>query len=135
MIEPYINLNGLAQEALDFYEKVFNGTDKKVSYIQDSSSEVPEYLLDYIPRKIAQAQITLCGTTLNLSDMQIDGLSDDSKISLMVKLDSITQAKQIFEQLSVGGDVLMAPDSSSYSDFYAWIKDKFGIGWQLICEK
>jgi predicted 3-demethylubiquinone-9 3-methyltransferase (glyoxalase superfamily) len=39
---------------------------------------------------------------------------------------------QLWEQLSVGGTVLMPLQEYPFSKLYGWIQDKFGLSWQLI---
>lgn len=53
-------------------------------------------------------------------------------ISFMVHLDSKEMIDKIWEQLSEGGTVMMAIDKYPWAERYGWIKDKFGMTWQLM---
>lgn len=39
---------------------------------------------------------------------------------------------EIWEKLSVGGEALMPLDKYPFSERYGWIKDRYGVTWQLI---
>jgi predicted 3-demethylubiquinone-9 3-methyltransferase (glyoxalase superfamily) len=41
----------------------------------------------------------------------------------------------LWEKLSEGGEPLMPLDTYPFSDHYGWIKDKYGVTWQLILAK
>lgn len=59
-------------------------------------------------------------------------------ISLMVNFDPSqdTQAREhldeLWAKLSEGGETLIPVDSYPFSERYGWVKDKFGVSWQLI---
>lgn len=46
---------------------------------------------------------------------------------------SLDEVKGIYEKLS-GGEILMQLDDYGFCDKYAWIKDRYGLSWQLVCE-
>ncbi|MDR1616359.1 MAG: hypothetical protein LBR98_05045 [Syntrophomonadaceae bacterium] len=46
MIEPYIMFNGQASEAIDFYEKVFHGTNKRIMRWGDAPGNTGDYPVD-----------------------------------------------------------------------------------------
>lgn len=41
----------------------------------------------------------------------------------------------LWDKLADGGEALMPLDTYPFSDHYGWIKDKFGVTWQLILTK
>jgi predicted 3-demethylubiquinone-9 3-methyltransferase (glyoxalase superfamily) len=41
----------------------------------------------------------------------------------------------LWKQLSEGGEALMPLDTYPFSEHYGWIKDKYGVTWQLILTK
>ena len=42
------------------------------------------------------------------------------------------EADRLYEGLAVGGEVIMPIGPYSWSKRYGWIKDKFGVSWQII---
>jgi PhnB protein len=53
----------------------------------------------------------------------------------MVRLDTPEEVRRVYDELTVdGGQVLMEIEPTFYAKMYAWVQDKFGVGWQLICD-
>jgi len=133
MIEPYLNLTGRSNEAIDFYEAVFCGADKKIMRLSEMPTNphfpIPDNMKDWV----AHATITLRGTTFHFSDTQPNTVTDGI-ISLMTRFDTIESLMETYGKLLNGGVVLMEPSPQSYAKMFAWVRDKFGIDWQLICE-
>lgn len=133
MVEPYINFDGKAKQAIDFYEWAFEGTDKKILLAGDmpglSNTQMPEQMKS----RVAYAQLNICGTTVNFSDMQRD-IQGGGMISLMVHFKAPEKATMIFNRLLQGGVALMELEPTPYAKLFGWVQDQFGIGWQLICE-
>jgi len=133
MVEPYLNLSGKSSEAIDFYERVFHGQAKQVMYFKDAPQNpdfpVPNEIKDYV----LHAEMIICGTKFNFSDTQED-VVPGNMISLAVRLATADKVTSVFDQLKEGGEVLMELAPQFYSPMYGWVKDKYGVGWQLICE-
>lgn len=53
-------------------------------------------------------------------------------ISFMVHLRSKEQIDQIWKKLIDGGEALMPLDTYDFNEHYGWVKDKFGVTWQLM---
>jgi predicted 3-demethylubiquinone-9 3-methyltransferase (glyoxalase superfamily) len=53
-------------------------------------------------------------------------------ISMYVTCTNDEEIELLWKKLSDGGTALMALDSYPWSEKYGWIKDKFGLTWQLI---
>jgi len=56
----------------------------------------------------------------------------NASISFLVHLDSREAIDKAWEQLSEGGTVMMGLDKYPWAERYGWIKDKFGMTWQLM---
>lgn len=52
-------------------------------------------------------------------------------VSLFVTCDSIEEANRIWDALINGGSVYMPIDTYPWSERYGWLKDKFGMTWQI----
>lgn len=133
MITPFINFAGKCKEALDFYETVFNAKDKHIMYFKDAPPNpdfvVTEQMQDYV----LYAEMTITGTKVSFSDTQ-SNVVPGNMISLGVNLATEAEVRLIFDRLKEGGEVLMELAPQFYSPLYGWVKDKFGIGWQVICQ-
>ena len=53
-------------------------------------------------------------------------------ISFFVYCKTAEQTDEIYNRLAEGGEPLMAIDKYDWSERYGWIKDKFGLTWQVM---
>jgi predicted 3-demethylubiquinone-9 3-methyltransferase (glyoxalase superfamily) len=53
-------------------------------------------------------------------------------ISFFVHVETAREAESLFEKLTSGGDVLMPLGEYPWSPRYGWVKDRFGVSWQVI---
>lgn len=134
MIEPYLNLRGRAEEAMNYYGIVFGVKDKFITTLSQlpENPEIP--LSEETKNLVAYGKMEINGSAIHFSDMQTDELSDKSMISLMVKFDSEEELKKAYYIFADEGQALMELSAQPYARQFAWVKDKFGIDWQLIYE-
>lgn len=133
MVEPYLNLTGKSGEAIAFYEKVFHGEDIRVMHFKDAPPNpefpIPEEKKDMV----LHAEMIIRGTKFNFSDTQ-ENVIPGNMISLAVRFPTADEVTDVFNQLKEGGEILMELAPQFYSPMYGWVKDKYGVGWQLISE-
>jgi PhnB protein len=132
-INPYINFNGNAEEAFNFYKSVFGGEFADVVRFKDlESSESP------VPKneanKIMRITLPIGGNALIANDVpesmgRVSENENRSKIS--VTAESREEAEKIFTGLSVGGSVEMPLGESPWGTSFAMFRDKFGIEWTV----
>ncbi len=134
MIEPYIMFNGQASGAIDFYERVFCGTNKRVMRWGDAPAS-SEYPADAMKKDwILHGEINLCGTNFSIADCDQD-FPPSHFVSLMARLSTPEEVQRVYNELQAdGGQVLMEIAPQFYAKMYAWVQDKFGVSWQLICD-
>jgi predicted 3-demethylubiquinone-9 3-methyltransferase (glyoxalase superfamily) len=53
-------------------------------------------------------------------------------ISFFVNCKTVEQTDEIYNKLAEGGEALMAIGKYDWSERYGWIKDKFGMTWQVM---
>jgi predicted 3-demethylubiquinone-9 3-methyltransferase (glyoxalase superfamily) len=53
-------------------------------------------------------------------------------ISIFVYCKTVEQTDEIYNGLAAGGEPLMAIGKYDWSERYGWIKDKFGLTWQIM---
>ena len=132
-IKPYLVFNGNAEEALNFYAGVFNGTIGEIyRYGQYQEVESPaEY-----KNKIIHSCLTFNGCTISIADTMPGTKSDFGSLghTITIFCDTEQQLKDIYAKLSVGGQIKCELCQPSYAKLYAEILDKFGVLWALIIE-
>jgi PhnB protein len=132
-INPYINFNGNAEEAFEFYRSVFGGefgTIIRFKEIESAEFPVPENEAD----KILRITLSIGGTVLIANDVpesmgRVSEEENRSKIAVIAE--SKEEADKLFEGLSAGGTVEMPMDQSPWGTYYAGFRDKYGIEWTV----
>ena len=54
------------------------------------------------------------------------------KVSLFVTCASEAQVDELFARLSEDGQVFMPLGAQPFSRKFAWLKDRFGVSWQVV---
>lgn len=130
-ISPYINFNGNAREAFEFYRSVFGGEFRTIVHFKDLPGDV-------FPasegEKILRIELPIGSTMLIANDVpsvlgSVNERENRSKIAVMA--DSKNEAERIFEKLSVGGEVEMPMDTSPWGSYFAMFRDRYGIEWTV----
>jgi len=109
-IFPCLWYDGDAKESAEFYCKIFDG---KIT------ADTPVVL-----------NLELFGQKL----MLLNGgphFEKNASVSFMVMCETEDEVQKYWDQLQDGGIVLMALDSYPWSKKYGWVRDKFGVTWQL----
>lgn len=132
-INPYINFNGNAEEAFNFYKSVFGGEFKTIVRFKDlESSEFPVPESD--AHKIMRIVLPIGGNTLIANDVPesmgpVSENENRSKIS--VSTESREEADKIFAGLTVGGAIEMPLGDSPWGTYFGMFRDKYGIEWTV----
>jgi PhnB protein len=132
-INPYINFNGNAEEAFNFYKSVFGGEFETVVRFKDL--EGPEFPIpENDANKIMRIVLPIGGNTLIANDVPesmgpVNENENRSKIS--VSTESRAEADKIFAGLTVGGTIEMPLGDSPWSTYFGMFRDKFGIEWTV----
>ncbi len=125
-ITPFLMFTGAANEAIDFYTRVF--PDSAVLNMAHYGDEVPDRA-----GTVQLAQIRLAGQVLSIIDSpDVHAFTFTPAVSFSVGCETAEEVDRLFATLSEGGQVLMPLDSYPFSPRYAWINDRFGVSWQII---
>jgi PhnB protein len=131
-INPWINFNGNAEEALTFYKSVFGGEFTKIVRFKDiSSAEFPvpkkeENKIMYIGLPIGTGSILIANDVPEVLG-RVNESENRSKI--LVNTESKEEAERIFTELSVGGEVEGPMGDSPWGSYAGMFRDKYGIEW------
>lgn len=137
-IVPNLWFNQIAKEAADFYISVFpNSGINSTAYYPGSTKE-----------GLADFQKDMAGKELlvdfHLGDAQFMAInagpefSFNQSISFMVNFDpsrdeqAAQHLDELWAKLLDGGEALMPLDVYPSSKRYGWVKDRYGLTWQLI---
>lgn len=132
-INPYINFNGNAEEAFNFYKSVFGGEFASLIRFKDLESAefpVPENEAD----KIMRITLPIGKNTLIANDVpeSMGPVSEnENRSKIAVYTESREEADMIFTGLSAGGAVEMPMGDSPWGTYFAMFRDKYGIEWTV----
>ncbi|GAA4908690.1 VOC family protein [Mucilaginibacter defluvii] len=131
-INPWINFNGNAEEAFDFYQSVFGGEFTKIVRFKDLSSpefQVPEdeaNKIMYIGLPLGKNNVLIANDVPAFMG-QVNENENRSKI--YVSAESRDEAEKIFNGLSAGGDIEGPIGDSPWGTYAGMFRDKYGIEW------
>lgn len=131
MISPAIHFPGNCTQAVNFYQKVFNATDKHIELYRDAPLNPGFHVSEDMKDLVMHAEMTICGTKVNFSDTQ-DNTIAGNMIVLNVFFESADEVCRAFAELKEGGNVIVELGSQFFSPMYGSIADRFGVRWQLI---
>lgn len=137
-ITPNLWFDGNAQEAVDYYVSMF--PNSKVVTTTNYPNSAEEGLADF--------QIDLAGKVLTI-EFELGGkrfvainagpeFKFNPSVSFMVNFDPShdEQAREnidkLWDKLIDGGEALMPINEYPFSKRYGWVKDRYGLTWQLI---
>ena len=133
LINPYINFNGNAEEAFNFYKSVFGGEFATIMRFKDMPS--PEWpVAENEANKIMHIALPIGNNVLMANDVpesmgRVNENEHRSKIS--VSAESREEADQLFSGLSTGGNIECPIGDSPWGSYFGMFRDKYGIEWMV----
>jgi PhnB protein len=135
-INPYLNFDGTAKEAMEFYQTVLGGEfEGPINFFSEiPGMEIPE-----------EEKTRVMHASLKISD-QVKIMASDTSPSMghvwkkgnhnyiSIHPDSIEDGKRIFEGLSEGGKVEMEYQKTFWGAYFGSFEDRFGISWMVNYE-
>jgi PhnB protein len=117
IINPWINFNGNAEEAFDFYKSVFGGEVKKV--LNDENDMM------FITLPIGKDNMLIAN---NVPEGMGQVNENENRSKIAVSAESKEEAEKIFNGLSAGGTVEV-PMDDGMGFYMGMFRDKYGIEW------
>ena len=130
-LNPYLNFDGNAEEAVNFYKNALDG--ELVMLSRFGESPIPS--ADDEKQKIMHARIIFGGDNIIMISDTLKGspFSTNGNIQLSIGLDDEAKTNEIFNKLSEGGKVVMPVAKQFWGDIFGMLQDKFGVNWMLNC--
>ncbi|AZS16306.1 VOC family protein [Paenibacillus lutimineralis] len=133
----YLNFDGVAEQAIDFYSEALNAIEvKKVKFKdfpQDPNYPLPENELNMI----MESSVEFAGGEIMMSDIlpsmkSVTGeLVKGNNILISIVNDDKQALENYFSNLSVGGYVIMPLSNTPWSSCFGMLVDKFGVSWKF----
>jgi PhnB protein len=131
-INTWVNFNGNAQEAFNFYKSVFGGEFTKVVRFKDIASdqfpvaEKEENKIMYIALPIGANNMLIAN---DVPDVLGQVSEHENRSKILVSTQSKEEADRLFNGLSVGGEVEGPMGDSPWGSYAGMFRDKYGIEW------
>ena len=140
-LNHYLNFQGETEAAFNFYKSVFGGDFSFIKrYSELSDAQVSEKEKDYILH-----------VSLPINDFTVLMGSDTSEqfcaqnsapfnkgnnhyISINLESHEEDEARRLFNDLSVNGEIEMALDKTFWGALYGAFTDQFGVKWMVNCQ-
>ena len=130
-IQAYLAFNGNCQEALNFYANLFSADIKNKQTYEDKKIDVPSSYRG----KLQHAELKGKGVQFMAYDASPDTpLNNGNQINMSVDVDNLDEGKQLFNDLSSGGQVHREFREREWGHF-GRCTDRFGIGWMVNVDK
>jgi len=132
-LNTYLNFDGKAEEAFNFYKSVFGGAFLSVNRMSDMPgaeqlTEEERGRLMHIALPIGKDDVLMASDTVPSMGHR---LTPGNHSYISVFTESREEADQLFSGLSESGEIEMAMEDTFWGDYFGSFKDKFGIGWMI----
>ncbi|MET0468034.1 MAG: VOC family protein [Aeromicrobium sp.] len=131
-LNPYLNFDGTAAEAMAFYQSVLGGDVDSNSFGEFGMSDDPDQA-----EKIMHSQLqTPTGFVLMAADVP-DGMPYDpgNNISISISGTDEDELRGWFDALADGGTVSVPFETAPWGDVFGMLTDRFGINWMVNATK
>jgi len=130
---PYLNFDGQAEEAFNFYKSIFGGEFiflKKIGDAPDSEqfSEEERNRVMHVTLPINEHTILMASDCVPSAGHV---LNSGNNIYINIAAESREEADRLFNGLSNGGTIEMPMEDQFWGDYFGSFKDKFGIQWMI----
>jgi PhnB protein len=127
-IVPYLNFNGNAKEALDFYAKALNGKVTQSSTFADANMAQDESMKN----KILHAVFEAGDLKFMVSDCPPGvSVSSGNQVSLSLNFNDLDSIEKTFAALAEAGNITMPMQDTFWGARFGMTTDKFGVHWMF----
>jgi len=124
-LNPYINFDGKAREAMEFYQGIFGGSLSLNTYGEFGDKDAPE--ADQVMHGMLE---TDSGFTLMGADSP-PGMerTPGDNISVSLSGDDVDELHGYWDKLASTGTVSVPLEKQMWGDEFGMCTDQFGVGW------
>jgi predicted 3-demethylubiquinone-9 3-methyltransferase (glyoxalase superfamily) len=126
-ITPFLWFDDNAEEAVNFYTSIFRDSEiGKVARYDEAGAGAT-----------GRPKGSVMTVSFKLMDQEFAAINSgpifkfNPSISFFVVLESEKEVDRLWENLKVGGMVLMELQKYDWSEKYGWVQDRFGLSWQV----
>lgn len=132
-MHPYLNFDGKAEEAFNFYKSVFGGEFSFFSKMGDAPES--EKLTEEERNRVMHVALPINEHTILMASDCVPSaghvLKEGNNMYIHLAAESREDADRLFNSLSAGGTIEMPMEDMFWGDYFGSFKDKFGIQWMV----
>lgn len=132
-LNPYLNFDGTAEEAFNFYKSVFGGEFHGEIFRMGNTPE-SENLSDEEKNRVMHIALPIGGDLLMASDIipsfgQALIVGNNNYVSVFPE--SKEEADRLFNGLAAGGTIEMPIEDQFWGDYFGSFIDRYGVHWMI----
>lgn len=128
-VQPYLNFRDNCMEAMQFYQKIFGG---ELNMMKVSESPVSSQFPAEVQHQVLHSSLKNDDFFLMASDQC--GMGEHkpgSSIEMNLNCLSEDEMKQLYHEISEGGQIIEEMKEQFWGDLFAMVIDRFDIRWML----
>jgi PhnB protein len=129
----YLNFDGNAEEAFNFYKSVFGGEFAMLQRFGETPDG--DKLPDEAKNKIMHVALPLASESVLMGSDIMEGMGEPFQVgtnfSISLSTDSKEEADHLFAGLSAGGKVDMPVQDTFWGAYFGMLTDPFGVQWMV----
>jgi PhnB protein len=135
-VNPYLVYRGNCEEAFSFYKTVFGSESLYIGRYKDVPEEARKFFPKAHDENVMHATLQIDERTVLMGNDSADifeqsATSFSRDFYLYLNTDNFEEAIRIFNELSVGGEIIVPIAQTFWSPCYGVLTDKFGIHWKI----
>jgi PhnB protein len=134
-VNVYLTFNGNCEEAFNFYKSVFGGDFTYVGRFKDMPPMGDKPMSDADGEKIMHMSLPVSKETSLMGSDTAEGFGPPFQVgnnfSISINTDSKDEANRLFNNLSVGGQIVMPMDNTFWGSYFGMFTDKYNINWMV----
>jgi uncharacterized glyoxalase superfamily protein PhnB len=125
LLNPYLNFNGDARQAMEFYTSVFGGNLNLVTFADFDIKDAPD------ADRIMHGQLeTEAGYTIMAADISSNmEYRPVAGLAIALSGDDADDLRHYWEKLSASGTTTMPLQKQAWGDEFGMCVDRFGVSW------
>jgi PhnB protein len=124
-LNPYLNFNGNARQALEFYASVFGGSPALSTFADFGAKDAPDADRIMHGALETEAGYTIMGADVT-SDMEYRPMAG---FSVSLSGDGADDLHRYWDKLSASGTITMPLSKQVWGDEFGMCVDGFGVSW------
>jgi len=126
-LNPYLNFNGNARQALEFYASVFGGQPTITSFADFGAKDSPDANRVMHGIVTTPEGYTIMGADVS-SDMPFQPMAG---CAVSISGDDVDKLREYWEKLSGSGTATMPMQKQAWGDEFGMCVDGFGVAWMV----